>query len=964
MGRQFILTILTATVLCGMAWTYRVFLNPMIVPTVLSVNKDIPVILPPGETVPKENRDLAEKYLTHVPWVQDSASDRMDLKWKERCFIYTHQWKLEPNNKAVEIKPFAMILFGKDNSQEPVTVVSESAYVEFNDEFDFSSKNPVRAIKGQLKGEVEVRGPDGLHMAGRTFVYSEDAMTVVCDDSNIEFSYAGSSGSASGLVINLEQNKAVKQTNSVSDLEVTSIRLRKDVELHYQPEAKPGKKSEDLEPVHLSCNGGLSYNLKTLTVQMIDQVRVNRGADPEERLSCICDSVTLNLTDAPIASSPDKNNNRLKLSKLSAVGSENYPLKLVSAKEDMSVDADELIYLPINRTAWLRSKKHVQISQKNNLFLCNQLEILHNDENKIISTTCLGEGHYKQLNLATGQTDVEGSWQDRAVYIHHPDTNQEQITLEGRALFHSVAASEVASGEDVQTVDRSRKMSTQADSIEVWLRREEQNWNGKARVQVRPTKLVANQNVIMKSNQTGAEVDQLLVHFQPVVMGAISTYADQPDNKSKQLKKPEDALNQLEDPLRVKAKQMQVWIGQELTAGGKSKYVLNQAEVSGNVFVEQENAKNGSKIHINGNYIQIHNDSQQNQQQVAVFGQPATMQGEQFKMQGNNFKVDRSKNLAWVEGPGRLSLPIKKGEWLAKEDVLTISWTEKMAFQNDKAIFLGIVSAKTQTTINRLDCKEMTVDFTQPISFTTPDSKKRPDIKSIFCQGNVQIHGEEYDKDGLSQIRDARFYTLRIEPESGHTHAQGPGEIEVWARHNPDDENKAGLGRKVKAVANRSFESSKMKWDYINVRFQRESIGNIGKQTNTFTGGVGIVYGPVEHTQERVDRDHLTEYSGWLHSNKLVIVGHKNPKTKKTHVEIIAEEDARIESLKFHATADSITYDQSKEGYILRSLGENLVTLYRQDEVGGTLSPYEAQSIRYYPQSGDIHRPRLLVHPS
>lgn len=946
MGRQLLLTILTAGILCGLALGYRTFLNPMIAPPTLAVNREIPQNRLPEQTGPKEHRDLAAKYFSHVPWTNKTPNEHHAIA--DRCVIFTDNWKPDEERKSVTIAPFAMVLFNKDRSKRPVTLTCKSAYVEFNEALDKFASNPIRPVKAQLQGMVHVEGADGLSWKGQTLVYSEEAMTIVCDDQNIEFTYAGSHGTANGLSVELSKTRNGQPSSSLSDIEVEKIRLRQDVELTYQPEEEEVETvdSKPKEPVYISSNGGLEFDLKTMLVTMRDNIRVRQGFDPEEAVGCICDLVTMQLQKITENSENPEASATLELENLAAFGSEEVPLKLYSGKEAVSVNAEKLVYRSKEKAVFLGSRQ-VTISQRENLFQCQELKIEHNDENEIVSMTCLGKGQYQQLDFKTGQTVIIGNWEDHALYTRLPQTGQDQITLKGKAHFHSVATSP-SDVEQVRRIDLSRSMSARAETIDVWLQREESEENGRTKTRVRPVKLIATENVMMQANQTDAKVDKLLVHFQPVVMSPISTTVD-PREPESEIESPEE-LSKLEDPLHINANQMQVWLGQEVNQAGKAKYAFEQAEIAGEVQIQQVKAKSGEQVRIEGDYITLHNQAEQDQQIIAVYGQPAMLQGNQFTIQGNNFQVDRAKDLAWVNGPGRLSLPMKEGEWLEKPDTLTISWTEKMSFQNNQATFLGVVSAKTQERINRLDCRQMTVDFTEAISFDTSNSNKRPDIKSIECKGEVRIHGEEFDETGLKEIRDARFYSLTIEPKSGRTHAQGPGVIEIWSR-NDKNENKAGFGREVSVVANRSLSSPKSDWHYVNVQFQRESIGNISQQNNRFTGGVGIIYGPVKTTSERVDRDHLNKSSGWLRSEELVIEGRKNPKTKKTSIEIIAQGNARIESLKFHATADKITYDQARNEYVFRSLGEHDVSLYQQDRVGGEFKQHVAQTISFNPET-------------
>ena len=53
--------------------------------------------------------------------------------------------------------------------------------------------------------------------------------------------------------------------------------------------------------------------------------------------------------------------------------------------------------------------------------------------------------------------------------------------------------------------------------------------------------------------------------------------------------------------------------------------------------------------------------------------------------------------------------------------------------------------------------------------------------------------------------------------------------------------------------------------------------------------------------------------------------------------------------VRFNALADTVSYDESKGRYTLKSRGNRLATLWREEKVGAPKSKAEARSLEFYP---------------
>ena len=64
--------------------------------------------------------------------------------------------------------------------------------------------------------------------------------------------------------------------------------------------------------------------------------------------------------------------------------------------------------------------------------------------------------------------------------------------------------------------------------------------------------------------------------------------------------------------------------------------------------------------------------------------------------------------------------------------------------------------------------------------------------------------------------------------------------------------------------------------------------------------------------------------------------------------------NAELEGRTFHARADTISFDESKGLYVLRSLGNSKATIWRQKQVGGEYSRADAQRMEFVPSRNQL----------
>src|SRR5690606_24967156 len=151
--------------------------------------------------------------------------------------------------------------------------------------------------------------------------------------------------------------------------------------------------------------------------------------------------------------------------------------------------------------------------------------------------------------------------------------------------------------------------------------------------------------------------------------------------------------------------------------------------------------------------------------------------------------------------------------------------------------------------------------------------------------------------------------------------ATGPGMIEIWRR---GDGNRASLAADSAVRANVPSERDPTAWEYISVRFNGNSLGNVRHRTTTFHDKVRVVYGPVANAQRVIDHhrpDRVPAEADWMTCEKLRLTQHDPTESTAASSDVLAAQNLRIGGRGFEGIADSVTYDASKGQYVLKSFG-------------------------------------------
>lgn len=407
-----------------------------------------------------------------------------------------------------------------------------------------------------------------------------------------------------------------------------------------------------------------------------------------------------------------------------------------------------------------------------------------------------------------------------------------------------------------------------------------------------------------------------------------------------------------------------------------SKSEVAEVVTERNVHIKQDRGEGVPPMEVHGERLHLWNHIG-NKQIVDVTGLPAEVRDRGLRLEGAKIHLDRGRNLLSVQGAGKLRLPLQSGldgRKLNQPQFLDVWWEERMDFDGLVANFFERV--KSVFGENRVNCQAMKVTLTRHVSFSEPNSQEpgrgagieadestpKADVDTVHCSNGVDIENREYIGNRLTEIRKANTFEMTMSQKTGDISASGPGTLKIWRRRNGSRPGGGlmgprGAATKRPAEEDTNREPPALPWEYTQVDFAGAMKGNGRERTTTFQERVQVVHGPVESSQKMVDGDDLPREGGWMKCDSLQLTQRPpaNPQLHAT-LEMLANGNAEMEgqNREFHGMADTISYDESKGMFMLRSIGTRKATIWRQTRPGAEPSRAEAQRMEFIPSRNDL----------
>jgi lipopolysaccharide export system protein LptA len=967
-------------------------------------------LVPTVSATPQEKStvfsELASRWFSDVPWVQ-TASGRFRDNGR---LLFFNDYELFNKNRSIRINPVAL-LWEQKKGEVPITATAESAQLDASTEFSFSQGQFGKITSGLLAGAVRITGPDNLRIDGQTFYISDDAMKV-WSRHPVMFAWETHSGIADGGVeIELLASPDSTSAGLMAITDVRKILLlgRIKCDLRFQDD------DPDREPVELSINAANGFEFFVPTMQATfygfldrklekdNQILIQRPAPDGNLDRLFCSKLVLQLQ--PKIQSPDarkKQSNQMKLAKITAEGQR---VVFYSQKEDIKATMSQLKYHIEERLLELlgrvatssEAEKPVEIHQSGRQLTAGRVLVAHDDHNNVHTIECRGSGKIGRSHLpvesdhdieTAEKNAVDASWTESLLLTN---SDQQRVTLRGNARVTQPLQQLSLTGQVIEmvlerTVDAENSGSTALGKN-----------SGLSVSNLRPQLLTASSDVrIVSPEMTGTARERMSVLFREPSdssgsrqMGAeLSDPAGSPANAVRPVSQSSEKTPPLAGTTEFASDTVETAV--ILTPAGQPQF--EDVWLKGKVSVTHDSTKKDESFTAEGNVL-FARAGFRGDREISLFGDPATVIHARDRIEGQRIDLTelkrnpgRPQREARVEGSGRIRFVLNvglDGKTLDRPSPLDIYWGDHMSFSGRTAHFVGNIRAVMNNETDHdveLTCAGMKVHFQDEVQLNRSgrgdefqlaqsSTSKSPagDIELIECDSRVIVDIDMMKNGIVEAHHHAEFTDLKFNTLTGGFHALGPGLIESTQ---PDTGRKLTTPNRAVASANTPARTSENAFVFIHARFIGELQGNVNEKYVHLRQHVRGLFGPVRTLSDRISIDGLSveqlpENTGSLGCENLSISAIPGATSNRDSFSLVAESNAaggnkgtrspcRLESKQFAGDADKITYDHSKQQFILRGdEGREAKVSYRQN--GGEPQILRGGRFEYYSDRNELN---------
>jgi hypothetical protein len=898
--------------------------------------------LEPPKPSPKFE-EMASKFLPRAPWAANAPFRHRD----NDTFLYCRDYLLGNEKRSVSLTPFAVVMAEsvlEGEEQVPITMVAESAQIDFSGSLGDADFDVGQVTSGQLQGQVRIEGPDNMLIIGRNFSVNESARRLWSEDI-VQFRYGPHAGRGRGVEIRLASGDM--SDGALAAESIRTVRILEDVVLELLGEGDVRTRATPAKDIiHVKSKGHLEFDLETNIATLETDIEVRKPTSPTANDTLKCDMLNIHFRKVEEVGSK-KNSQRLEPIQLTAKGG----VELQSQENELFVtQVTDLNYLLEERVIELANSASfasgvgppMKVAQQSSDMICRRLILVHDEANQLRAIRCPGPG---VLNSKSEEKPDElalvARWSDGLVMEPEGPDGMKILQISGQALVQQP----------------TEKTQLSADTIRVWLREQpvaatpaapsapkiRPSTSAFARTRLTPIKMEADGNVDIKSPQMSGPTKHLVVLFdEPTAVAnrSGSRRKFKPASFRSSGSQDKTRARLMDRTFNVQAETIQAVVRAE-PAEGQSE--MPEVHLKGRVVVRS--VDRGERMLLEGDALHVLEDESgsQTMELIGSAQKLAIVEHDHRQIEGLSIYLDRAANKAEVIGAGSLKVMVDKdleGRSLPDPEPLEIVWTKEMAFDGRQATLQGNVTARLgndEIQRQELICPVMRVHFTEVISFSEGlnggnEAELGKLLNNIECLGGVTVNSFEFSQGRTMEERHARFRSVDINQKTGNTKAVGPGWITSWTQDRPR------LSRAVSAKANQSLEARKSAWNYTRIDFLGILDGNYHRRTTTFKRDVTVVYGPVERLSQVVDPDassdgELPEGAIRMKCDQLQLTERGAKKGQRT-MELLGFGNAELDGRKVHAEADEIKYDEYKELFTLLSKGDRMAKIWQRDRVG------------------------------
>lgn len=906
------------------------------------------------------------------------------------------------------------------------TVVLEApggAHLQFDEDFQPTRGKAGRIVAGKFPGQIVIRsdmklpGPeDDLRIATRDLVMNE---TLIHTDAKVAARFGANRGSGRRMVIRLNRDKHIKRGPSING--VQSLEIMEQVELELEPgkvdllgeqapndkvaqAARPRAKSiiqltsanepvaEFNPPIRLTCQGRFHFDLLNYIASFDQQVEIRRMRldGPFDSLDCSElsiqfsaideDGTPINSDDPNVARRQRKAMGRFEPVFVTATG---HPVRAESAMQGASARANRM---RVNLHA-----KRITLDEGNDVMLAYGRSEIH--------------APYIEYQLpeqespsAVGELAVAGPGWLRAVPDKERDDRIVDLSWKASASTKFPLrltrrnAQPVLLMEGHPVVDAHRLGKISARRMEVQLREVPADGpdgpaleltNAKAKLAILPERLLASDQVVFASPKLTGRTHQLEGDFEPwSPPGMLSHNNAKPHPASNHLQLQKPAEKPPTSQYDLSANQIHL----DLALSGKSADPTS-VTCDGSVVLHESRSGNSAEgpLAVKGERLTV-SDLNASAKIVVVgrrnpqIGGPgtATIEARGMTLAAERINADQTNNKFWINGPGLARMNVDGevfGEQVGTTVPVTLTWQTGLDAAGRRIVASGRVLAESQKGWVQAD--RVVALLTQSISMEQDATRNEIEVANVSLEGNVAGNYQDGDAKGQTSHERFQLNSIAYDHLTGNFQGVGPGVLRS-VRLSDSSASFANLaGGTSPALTAPRPRAAEPQLRFLRVDFAQGLSGNVNQRIMRFHRRVQSVYGPVDawnqelplHAPDKLPPDTVTLACETLEVNEdpLGQTAAAAAKRRMGPLEVRAVENVEIEGRSekdgvFQAQANTASYSQLKDLFVLRGDELQDAVLRHRDPLSGRYVTTPAGTILYYRSEPrvelrDVHRP-------
>ncbi len=743
-----------------------------------------------------------------------------------------------------------------------------------------------------------------------------------------------------------------------------------------------------------------------------NQILVERPTASGETDQLFCSKLTLLLQ--PVVREPDAEKSNSTQLQLSSIQAEGPRVIFTSSEQNVTATMNRLTYSIEKRemelagsvTATTGRLKPVQIHQKGSVLTASRIVVVHDAENSIQSIRCLGAGQIGRSDLPsaseTREATIDANWTESLIFRQSPE---QKVTLKGKANVSQVSPEEDTEGFRLsgELIEMTGTLATEDTTNTPSAKTSAQN-GGIDLSRINPKQMTASRNVILaQKGVTGNVREKLTVNF--VAVSGISeprngvTTVSQTASRENATADSETNTRETENTGHTEFSCDTAQASVEFSRGDgkKPSGEFRDVWLLGKVTVAHKALKQEGNFLAEGNALSAESGFS-GSQEINLYGDPAVVRRASDRIEGpqiNLKELQRGTSVAQrearVEGSGSIRFVVSQGlngKQSQRPSLLEIYWTESMVYSDQTADFVGNIRAVMSNEMDHkleLTCASMKVYFVEGFELQRSNQKKeknafqvagsssRPSedpIERIECNSKVVVDIDQM-KDGVVESRNhAEFSDLTVNLKTGTFSATGSGSSGVVESTQPNSENSLRTTPRAVARANVAVSTPTDAFVFVQARFIGSIEGNYKEKFVQLKQHVRGVFGPVREIGNRIVLDGLAindmpPNTGSMRCENLSFYQIGTNDDQPSQFAMVAESNTsdgyvgtrapcHLESLEISGDADKITFDSSKQQFILRAdKGRQATVAYRRTP-GAAPEMLSGQQFEYYREKNEI----------